>query len=104
MAGAFLRDDLQGMFDREVFGHAAVYRTAAGQATRVTVIPDVPLEGMPLGTAGVTATRAALLLRVCDHAATPARGDSITYDGVTWQVVAATRDLTGELWTIEVNP
>lgn len=104
MAGAFLRDDLAGMFDCEGFAYRAVYRTAAGISTSVKVIPDAPLEGLPLGTAGVVGARTVLLLRVCEHGATPARGDTIAYDGTTWRVVSAARDLTGELWTIEVSP
>lgn len=107
MSGAFLRDDLKGMFDCAEFAEAASYRPANGRPKAVRIIFDRPIEDMGLGTGGVTGTKLALHLPVCDWPAEPLRGDwiDVKIRGVltSYAVLKARRDLSGDVWVVELN-
>ena len=95
-------DDLAAMLDPDNFASAASYTAVGGKAKAIDVLLDEPHTRAELGDLDVIAQGFRAHLRAADVAA-PAVGDALTIGARTWKVKRKELDLTGTLWTLDLE-
>lgn len=96
-------EDLSVFFDTDGFAETATYKVGgAGAGTPVTVLfGRKPPQPGPLGL-GVRLSGYSAQLRKSEVSA-PAEGDTLTIGGVVYRVRTFDPDVTGQIWTLQLD-
>ena len=105
MSDAFTRA-VDRLFEDRSLSQAAVYRPVGGGASaRVRVILRRPDAGASLFDGDILSSTGTLQVRVAE-VASPAKGDSLEVEGVTYKVAATPQrpDPRGLIWALDAPP